>query len=105
MNSFLGNYADFTGHIHPDILEVGNGNLTVEETRTHFALWAFMKAPLLIGTDITNLSQANIDILQNKHLIAFNQGSVYGKPATPYKWVRDVVGPNAPLELTKCSRA
>jgi alpha-galactosidase len=68
MNSFLDNYADFTRHNDPDMLEVGNGNLTVEDTRTHSGLWALMKAPLLIGTDITNLSQANIDILQNKAL-------------------------------------
>jgi alpha-galactosidase len=40
----------------------------------------------LDGTDITQLSEANIDILQNKHLIAFNQDPIYGKPATPYKW-------------------
>lgn len=86
MNSFLSNYGDFYGHNDPDMLEVGNGNITVEETRTHFALWAMMKSPLLIGTDITRLSQQNIDILQNKYLIAFNQDNSYGKPAMPYKW-------------------
>lgn len=86
MNSFLGDYTGFTGRNDPDMLEVGNGDLTVEETRTHFALWALMKAPLLIGTDITKLSQANINILQNKHLIAFNQDPVFGKPAMPYRW-------------------
>ena len=100
MNSFLGNYGDFWGHNDPDMLEVGNGNLTLEETRTHFALWAMMKAPLLIGTDITNLTQTNIDILQNKQLIAFNQDSVYGKPAIPYKWVRSHVEPRLEAELT-----
>ena len=104
MNSFLGNYADFTGHNDPDMLEVGNGALTAEETRTHFALWALMKSPLLMGTDITQLSQANIDILQNKHLIAFNQDSVYGKPAVPYKWVSNVVCHNMTLSLMKCCR-
>lgn len=36
LNSFLSNYADFGGHNDPDLLEVGNGNLTVQETRTHF---------------------------------------------------------------------
>ena len=86
MNSFLSSYGDFWGHNDPDMLEIGNGNITVEETRTHFALWAMMKSPLLIGTDITKLSQENIEILQNKHLIAFNQDEVYGKPAMPYKW-------------------
>lgn len=45
-----------------------------------------MKAPLLIGTDLGAISQANINILQNKHLIAFNQDPVYGKPAQPFMW-------------------
>lgn len=38
LNSFLSNYADFGGHNDPDLLEVGNGNLTVQETRTHFGM-------------------------------------------------------------------
>ena len=33
------------------MLEVGNGALTAAETRTHFAFWAAMKSPLLIGTN------------------------------------------------------
>lgn len=67
------------------MLEVGNG-LTIQEARTHFALWAAMKSPLLIGTDLATLDQANLDVLKNKYLLAFNQDEVYGKPATPYKW-------------------
>ena len=86
MNSFLSNYGDFYGHNDPDMLEVGNGNITLEETRTQFALWAMMKSPLLIGTDITQLSEGNIGILQNEGLIAFNQDEVFGKPAAPYRW-------------------
>lgn len=68
------------------MLEVGNGNLTLAETRSHFALWAAMKSPLLIGTALDTLSQANVDILKNKYLLAFNQDSVFGAPAMPYKW-------------------
>ena len=34
------------------MLEVGNGALTAAETRKHFALWAAMKSPLLIGTNL-----------------------------------------------------
>ena len=30
----------------------GNGNLTIEEQRTHFAAWVFMKSPILLGTDV-----------------------------------------------------
>lgn len=51
-NSFYMEYADFWGHPDPDMLEVGNGDLTLEENRAHFALWAAMKSPLIIGTSV-----------------------------------------------------
>jgi len=35
------------------MLEVGNGNLTLAENRAHFALWAAMKSPLIIGTAVS----------------------------------------------------
>jgi len=44
--------VDFWGHNDPDMLEVGNGYLTLEENRAHFALWAIMKSPLIIGTAV-----------------------------------------------------
>lgn len=84
-NSFYLNNVDFWGHSDPDMLEVGNG-LSVPEARTHFAFWAAMKSPLLIGTDLAKLDQENVDILKNKYLLAFSQDEVYGKPAMPYKW-------------------
>ena len=85
-NSFRMNAVDFWGHSDADMLEVGNGNLTADETKSHFALWAAMKSPLLIGTDLEALSDDNVAILKNKYLLAFNQDDMYGKPATPYKW-------------------
>lgn len=36
----------------PLLILVGNGALTTEENRSHFALWAAMKSPLLIGTSV-----------------------------------------------------
>lgn len=86
LNSFKMNYVDFYSHNDADMLEVGNGDLTAAETRTHFALWAAMKSPLLIGTDLNALSQEKIEVLKNKHLLAFNQDDKFGRPATPYKW-------------------
>jgi alpha-galactosidase len=68
------------------MLEVGNGALTAAEYRTNFAFWAAMKSPLLIGTNLAKLSSANLAIIKNSYLIAFNQDATYGKPATPYKW-------------------
>jgi len=78
--------TDFWGHSDADMLEVGNGNLSPAETRSHFALWAAMKSPLLIGTALDKISKENVDILKNKYLLAFNQDPIIGKPAKPYKW-------------------
>ncbi len=36
---------------------MGNGELSLPEQRAHFALWALMKAPLLVGTDLRTASQ------------------------------------------------
>ena len=55
------------------MLEVGNGGLTVEEEKTHFAMWALAKAPLIIGCDITTARQESVEILMNTDLIAVNQ--------------------------------
>lgn len=55
------------------MLEVGNGGLTHEEEKTHFALWAFAKAPLIIGCDLTTVSADSLAILTNSRLIEVNQ--------------------------------
>jgi len=57
----------------PDMLEIGNGGLTHEEEKTHFALWAIAKAPLIIGCDLSIAPQSSLDILMNTDLIAVNQ--------------------------------
>lgn len=55
------------------MLEIGNGGLTHEEEKTHFALWVMAKAPLIIGCDLSIASQSSLDILMNQDLIAVNQ--------------------------------
>ncbi|KAJ5908670.1 hypothetical protein N7495_001352, partial [Penicillium taxi] len=85
-NSFLMNYVDFWGHPDPDMLEVNNGNLTTAENRAHFALWAIMKSPLIIGTALDSISDENLAILKNKYLLDFHQDPIIGRSARPYKW-------------------
>lgn len=68
------------------MLEVGNGDLTLAEQRTHFALWALMKSPLMIGTDLSALSDDELSILKNQYLLAFSQDTENEKPAMPFKW-------------------
>ncbi|KAH7094284.1 glycoside hydrolase superfamily [Paraphoma chrysanthemicola] len=84
--SFFYNSSNFWGHADFDMLEVGNGNLTLEESRSHFALWAALKSPLIIGTPLDGIKPEILKILSNKDLIAFNQDPVVGEPAKPYKW-------------------
>ncbi|RLD34157.1 MAG: glycoside hydrolase family 27 protein, partial [Bacteroidetes bacterium] len=57
----------------PDMLEVGNGKLTLEENRAHFSLWAILAAPLMLGNDIRTLSPEIHKILTNKEVISVNQ--------------------------------
>ena len=54
------------------MLQIGNGYLTLEEEKTHFALWAMAKAPLLIGCDLATVSADSLNILKNKDLIDIN---------------------------------
>jgi len=99
--------VNFFAHNDMDMMEIGNGNLTISEERTHFAVWAFMKSPILLGTDVceslvslisnlaehqyrtllqlTKLSSEQIKIITNAELLAFHQDSTFGKPAMPYK--------------------
>ena len=65
----------------PDMLEVGNGGMTDTEYRTHFALWAMMAAPLLIGSDLRKATPATLAILGNRDVIAIDQDRL-GKQAT-----------------------
>ncbi len=57
----------------PDMLEVGNGGMTTEEYRAHFALWSILAAPLIAGNDLRDMKPEIHDILTNKEVIAVNQ--------------------------------
>ena len=79
-NVVLYQYAS-PGHWNdPDMLEVGNGKLTLAENRSHFSLWCMMAAPLLLGNDIVNMKKEHLEILENKELIAIDQDRL-GKQA------------------------
>ncbi len=53
--------------------ETSQGGCTAEEYRTHFALWAMLNAPLIIGCDIRSADEETRQLLQNADLIALNQ--------------------------------
>ena len=57
----------------PDMLEVGNGGLTVSEERAHFSLWCMLAAPLIAGNDIRRMTKETTEILTNREMIAIDQ--------------------------------
>ena len=77
----LAKYAG-PGHWNdPDMLEVGNGKLTLAENRAHFSMWAMLAAPLLAGNDLPNMKPEINAILTNKDVIAIDQDKL-GKQGT-----------------------
>ncbi|CEN60445.1 Putative Alpha-galactosidase [Aspergillus calidoustus] len=68
------------GHwLDMDMLEVGVGEMTVYMEQTHFAFWAALKSPLIIGADLRTLRNESLAVLTNRDIIAINQDSL-GKP-------------------------
>ncbi len=70
---------EFAGPGHwndPDMMEVGNGGMTVNEDRAHFSMWCMLASPLIAGNDLVSMSQETLDILTNKDAIAVNQDSL-----------------------------
>jgi alpha-galactosidase len=57
----------------PDMLEIGNGGMTLDEYKTHMSLWAILAAPLLAGNDLSKVGPEHLAILENKNAIAIDQ--------------------------------
>ncbi|KAE8662239.1 Alpha-galactosidase [Hibiscus syriacus] len=72
-NDEWASYAGPGGWNDPDMLEVGNGGMTLEEYRSHFSIWALAKAPLIIGCSIPKMTNDTYEILSNEEVIAVNQ--------------------------------
>ncbi|EOQ98816.1 Alpha-galactosidase [Wallemia ichthyophaga EXF-994] len=71
-----------------DSLEVGVGNLTVTQSKSHFTMWAFMKSPLMIGANLDTIDDESLEILRNKAVIDVNQDK-FGSTARRV-WKRQV---------------
>jgi alpha-galactosidase len=65
----------------PDMLEVGNGKLTLAENRSHFSMWAMLASPLLAGNDLTAMKPEIKAILTSRDVIAIDQDKL-GKQAS-----------------------
>lgn len=57
----------------PDMLEIGNGKLTGDESRAQMTLWCLLAAPLFAGNDLTKMDPQTLEILTNPEVIAIDQ--------------------------------
>ncbi len=60
----------------PDMLEVGNRGLSYEEQRSQMTMWSIMAAPIMISSDVRNMSDQVKELYLNKDMIAINQDSL-----------------------------
>lgn len=58
---------------NPDVTSSG---CTHAEYRTHFALWAMLNSPLIIGCDLRKADKFTKELLQNRDIISINQDSL-----------------------------
>jgi alpha-galactosidase len=56
-----------------DMLEVGNGGMTYDEYVTHFSMWAAVKSPLMLGNDVTEMTEETLSIITNQAVLAVSQ--------------------------------
>jgi hypothetical protein len=69
----------------PDMLFVGSGDFDADHmtgARSHFALWAILNAPLIIGFDLRKATPEQIALFGNPGLVALNQDPA-GHQAVP----------------------
>jgi alpha-galactosidase len=68
----------------PDMMEVGN-LANDKENRSHFAMWAMLSAPLIIGTDVPGMREEVLKILANPRIVAIGQDPL---GISAYPWIR-----------------
>ncbi|HEY5507693.1 MAG TPA: T9SS type A sorting domain-containing protein [Paludibacter sp.] len=71
-NAYLASFCSKGHYNDMDMLEVGRG-MTAVEDKSHFSMWCIMSSPLVLGNDLTNISQTTKSILTNAEVIAVNQ--------------------------------
>jgi hypothetical protein len=69
--------AEHTGYYNdPDMMVIGMPGLSDAQNRVHMSLWAISGAPLLVGADLTNLSEATLATLTNPDVVAVDQDAL-----------------------------
>lgn len=75
-NRWIGRYASPGDWNDPDFLIAGDGGLSDDEARSQVALWSMMAAPMILSSDVGNLTTAGLAALGDTDLIALDQDSL-----------------------------
>jgi alpha-galactosidase len=75
-NRWIGRYAKPGNWNDPDFLIAGDGGLTDEESRSQVALWSMMAAPMILSSDVSQLTPAGLAALGNTDLIGLDQDAL-----------------------------
>lgn len=82
----------------PDMLEVGNGNMSFNEYKAHFSLWCMLSAPLIAGNDLRSMTKETLEIFNNKEVINIDQDAMGKQGFIAYKdskleiWMKKLSG-------------
>ncbi len=85
INILLHKHSEIGAWNDPDMLEVGNGNLSYNENVSHFTLWCMMASPLILGNDVREFLKEDgtidvdneiLKIITNKDMIAVDQDTM-----------------------------
>ncbi|KAF2725802.1 glycoside hydrolase family 27 protein [Polychaeton citri CBS 116435] len=69
-----------------DALEVGNGGMSDDEYKAHFTLWAALRSPLVMGTDIRTIDASTYSILTNPAVLALSQDPTGGSAQRRWRY-------------------
>jgi len=85
-----GNYNDI------DMLLIGDYSLSEDQSKTQFAMWSILAAPLFMSADLATMQDWQKSILLNSEIIAVNQdpagkmGRRFYKQGAQQNWVREL---------------
>ena len=76
---YVQNVKKMGPHIGPgawndlDMMSLGNYGLSYDESQVCFGMWAMLQSPMLMSTQLNDVSDEIRELLQNKDVIAVNQ--------------------------------
>jgi hypothetical protein len=65
---------------HPGWGEARQSNLTHDEQRTEFTLWAVARSPMILDTNLTRLDDFTRSLITNQDVLFINQTATYSRP-------------------------